>query len=63
MTRDNITSGFRETDMLPLNPDAIPEIALAPSILTETNTVYSSDSDDDLPLSQLKKITPFKNNR
>lgn len=34
MTHENITSGFRATGLFPLNEDAIPEIAFAPSVLT-----------------------------
>lgn len=35
MTHSNITSGFKATGLYPLNPQAIPETAFAPSILTE----------------------------
>uniref|UniRef100_A0A2A4JD70 HTH CENPB-type domain-containing protein n=1 Tax=Heliothis virescens TaxID=7102 RepID=A0A2A4JD70_HELVI len=35
MTQDNILSGFRATGLYPFNPQAIPETAFAPSILTE----------------------------
>lgn len=35
MTHSNITSGFRATGLYPFNPQAIPETAFAPSILTE----------------------------
>lgn len=35
MTRSNITSGFKATGLYPFNPQAIPETAFAPSILTE----------------------------
>lgn len=35
MTHSNITSGFKATGLYPYNPQAIPETAFAPSILTE----------------------------
>lgn len=35
MTHSNITSGFKATGLYPFNPQAIPETAFAPSILTE----------------------------
>lgn len=35
MTHSNITSGFKVTGLYPFNPQAIPETAFAPSILTE----------------------------
>lgn len=35
MTFENIVSGFRATELYPLNPDAIVEEAFAPSVFTE----------------------------
>ncbi|KAF9420025.1 hypothetical protein HW555_003619 [Spodoptera exigua] len=35
MTHGNITSGFKATGLYPFNPQAIPETAFAPSILSE----------------------------
>lgn len=35
LTPANIRSGFRATGIFPYNPDAIPEVAFAPSILSE----------------------------
>ncbi|KAJ2937607.1 hypothetical protein O0L34_g12947 [Tuta absoluta] len=35
MTLDNIQNGFKATGLYPFNPDAIPEEAYAPSILTQ----------------------------
>ncbi|CAB3233470.1 unnamed protein product [Arctia plantaginis] len=35
MTHSNFTSGFKATGLYPFNPQAIPETAFAPSILTE----------------------------
>ncbi|KAJ0180927.1 hypothetical protein K1T71_003012 [Dendrolimus kikuchii] len=35
MTHSNIVNGFKATDLFPFNPEAIPEEAYAPSILTE----------------------------
>ncbi|XP_046975202.1 uncharacterized protein LOC124541391 [Vanessa cardui] len=35
MTINNIVNGFRATELYPFNPDAIPEEAFAPSVLSE----------------------------
>lgn len=39
MTHSNITSGFKATGLYPFNPQAIPETAFAPSILTEVSAL------------------------
>lgn len=39
MTHDNIVNGFRATGLYPYNPDAIPEEAYAPSVLTEISEI------------------------
>lgn len=43
MTHNNIISGFRATGLFPLNPQAIPETAFAPSLLTEIPAPPVSD--------------------
>lgn len=71
MTHDNIVSGFRATGLYPFNPDSIPEIAFAPSALSELPNPMSneraadvrkesssSDSEsENLPLSMLRAST------
>ncbi|XP_063633730.1 uncharacterized protein LOC134804559 [Cydia splendana] len=44
MTHSNITSGFKATGLYPLNPQAIPETAFAPSILSEAPAPPVSDA-------------------
>lgn len=39
MTHSNITSGFKATGLYPFNPQAIPETAFPPSILTEVSAL------------------------
>ncbi|KAL7635492.1 UNVERIFIED_CONTAM: hypothetical protein RMT77_014561 [Armadillidium vulgare] len=43
MTHNNIISGFRATGLYPLNPQAIPETSVAPSLLTEAPAPPVSD--------------------
>ncbi|KAK9872721.1 hypothetical protein WA026_019502 [Henosepilachna vigintioctopunctata] len=49
MTYDNITSGFKATGLYPLNVDAIPETAFAPSMLTERRISESNSNDCVVP--------------
>lgn len=59
MTPENIVSGFRATGLFPLNPDAIPDAAFAPSLVTqrplphEINESLPSSDDENVPLATL----------
>lgn len=72
MTHSNIVNGFRAVGLYPFNPEAIPDTAFAPSIITvkpmveidnnekllNTDDNDSWDSKDELSLAQLKlKLT------
>ncbi|XP_028034695.1 uncharacterized protein LOC114246399 [Bombyx mandarina] len=60
MTHNNITSGFKTTGLYPLNPQAIPETAFAPSLLTEVPglVVDTVDKENSQPRISPKPITP-----
>lgn len=59
MTHNNITSGFKATGLYPLNPQAIPEIAFAPSLLTEAPPVSDEvDKENSQPHVSPRPITP-----
>ncbi|XP_026318758.1 uncharacterized protein LOC113229402 [Hyposmocoma kahamanoa] len=48
MTHSNITSGFRATGLFLLNPEAIPETAFAPSVLTEVPAPMVPENQENL---------------
>ncbi|KAK9702337.1 hypothetical protein QE152_g30011 [Popillia japonica] len=56
-TPENIISGFRFTGIFPFDPTAIPEVAFAPSLLTERPHLDDLDEhfeeEDNIPLAQL----------
>ncbi|CAG2054953.1 unnamed protein product [Timema podura] len=61
MTYGNIISGFRATGLYPFNPDAIPEEAFAPSLLTESPDPHSQNKyDNEIPLANLKTKDSLK---
>ncbi|CAH1958399.1 unnamed protein product [Acanthoscelides obtectus] len=70
MSIGNITSGFRATGICPYDKDVLPTEAFAPSLATEKpyqETTAAADdseydSDDYLPLGELrKKLIPLNN--
>lgn len=79
MTHSNIVKGFRAVGFYPFNPNVIPETAFALSVITARDQMVNNkdnqnslnnneneqnwDSDDELPLTQLKlKLTSDLNN-
>ncbi|CAG5043075.1 unnamed protein product [Parnassius apollo] len=65
MTHSNIVNGFAATGLFPFNPEAIPEEAYAPSVLSEiawpqtsvepiqsplSDVILNDDTDDELPI-------------
>ncbi|CAH0727259.1 unnamed protein product, partial [Brenthis ino] len=52
VTQDNIKNGFRATGLHPYNPNAIPEQAFAPSILTQRPILHETASNSDDPEAQ-----------
>ncbi|CAK1582436.1 unnamed protein product [Parnassius mnemosyne] len=65
ITHSNIVNGFAATGLFPFNPEAIPEEAYAPSVLSEiacpqtsvepiqspiSGVILNDDTDDDLPI-------------
>ncbi|CAH1960492.1 unnamed protein product [Acanthoscelides obtectus] len=66
MSIGNITSGFRATGICPYDKDVLSIEAFAPSLATEKpyqeTTAAADDSDDYLPLGELrKKLIPLNN--
>ncbi|XP_018370178.1 PREDICTED: tigger transposable element-derived protein 1-like [Trachymyrmex cornetzi] len=62
MTQSNITNGFRSVGLYPFDPEAIPDSAFAPLVLTERPTIENQTPNiavnslivsDDIPLAEL----------